>query len=343
MRYFVWFFGLLSQSMYGQNSSGGTDSLYRPRLIHFTPTSFSNRFSLNRTPVLTINSGDTVSTETIDAFGFDKNGTRRPGGGNPLTGPFYIKNAMAGDVLAITLTKLALNRPYAYTTETFVSRSMPEKINKQFRKFHVVKWKLDIENGLAWPDSSFKPYEHLQNFKVPLEPFLGCIGVAPSNKKNEILSFFQGTFGGNVDYDRVTQSATIYLPVFHNGAYLYIGDAHAVQGDGEIAGNALETSLDVEFTVKLIKKESLQLTYPRIEDAEYIMSMGSSKNLGNALKIASSGLLDWLQKDYRITLQEATQVMSTTIEYTIAEIADPEVVVIAKIKKELLKELKKYN
>lgn len=330
MKYLFCIFCLLNNSIKGQEISVAKE---HPRLIHFAPTSFVNKFSLNNSPVLTIRSGDTVSTETIDAFGFDKNGVKRQRGGNPLTGPFYIENAMPGDVLAITLTKLSLNRSYAYTTESFVSRSMPEKISKQFKKFHVVKWKLDIENGFAWPDSSFKPYEHLGNFKVPLEPFLGCVGVAPANKRNEILSFFQGPFGGNIDFDRVTQSATIYLPVFHEGAFLYIGDAHAVQGDGEIAGNALETSLDVDFTVKLIKKELLQLSYPRVEDAAYIMTLGSAKNLNDALKIASSGLLDWLQKDYSLTLQEATQVMSTTIEYTIAEIADPEVVVVAKLKR----------
>jgi amidase len=176
-----------------------------------------------------------------------------------------------------------------------------------------------------------------------LNPFLGCIGVAPSNKRNEILSFFQGNFGGNLDFSRITQSATIYLPVFHKGAYFYIGDGHAVQGDGEIAGNALETSLDVEFTIKLIKTSTLQIDYPRVEDASYIMAIGSGKTVDNALKMATAGLLQWLQNDYLITLQEATQVMSTAIEYTIAEIADPEVVVVAKIKKEILNGLKRNN
>jgi amidase len=99
----------------------------------------------------------------------------------------------------------------------------------------------------------------------------------------------------------------------------------------------------VEFTVKLIKNNPLNLTYPRVEDSLYIMAAGLGKTLDNALKIATSGLLDWLQMDYRLSLEEATQVMSTSIEYTIAEIADPGVEVVAKIKKEMLKGLKKYN
>ena len=332
-----------AKSINGQTPTSVNNST-KPKLIAFTPTSFSNKFSLNISPVLHIHSGDTVQTETIDAFGRDKKGVKRQGGGNPLTGPFYIEDAKAGDVLQIKLIKVSLNRDYAYTTETFVSRSMPDSLTRQFKKKSpVVKWKLDIENGVAYPDSSSSPYHNLKDFRVPLQPFLGCIGVAPSNKPNEILSFFQGNFGGNLDYNRITQSATVYLPVLHDGGYFYIGDGHAVQGDGEIAGNALETSLDVEFSINLVKKETLQIKYPRVEDSTYIMAIGPGKTTDKAIKVATAGLLEWLQSDYHLTLPEATQVMSTAIEYTIAEIADPEIIVVAKIKKEILKGLKKID
>ena len=304
---------------------------------HFTPTSFSNSFTLNREPVLKIRSGDTVLTETIDAGGFDKNGVRRQKPGNPLTGPFYIENCSAGDVVAVTITKLNLNRVTAFTSESFSSRAVPKTIANDMKKFRPVKWNLDTLAGFATVNDT--SYEHLQNFKVPLRPFLGCIGVAPSNKKNEILSFFQGAFGGNMDFEGVTQHATVYLPVFHEGAYLYIGDGHALQGHGEIAGNALETSLNIEFTVRVIKKETLSLSYPRVEDSTYLMATGFDKSLDEALKVATNGLLEWLQQDYHLSLQEATQVLSTSIEYTIAEIADPDVEVVAKIRKEVLKTL----
>jgi len=328
-----------AQCVSGQTLSN-SDSFSNRRRVSFIPNSFSNFFSLNVNPVLRINSGDTVETETIDALGFDKNGVKRQGGGNPLTGPFYVANSKAGDVLKITFRKISLNRPYAYTTEAFVARSMPDSIHSRFKKPHLVKWKLDLENGFASPDSSYIPYNNLQEFKVPLEPFLGCIGVAPKNKRNEILSFFQGDFGGNLDFNRVTQASTIYLPVLHDGAYFFVGDGHAIQGDGEIAGNALETSLDVEFTIELIKGDALQIRFPRVEDSTYLMAIGPARNLDEAIKIATAGLLDWLQHDYRLTLQEVTQVMSTTIEYAIAEVADPEVIVVAKIKKASLGELK---
>jgi acetamidase/formamidase len=334
--FFVLFLGSNGQPVVSGHGPG------KSTYVHFIPEKFSNLFTLNTEPALKIHSGDTVSTETIDAMGFDKNGVKRQKGGNPLTGPFYIENSQAGDVLQITLNTVSLNRPYAYTTETFISRSMPSEITKQFdKKAPLVKWKLDLEAMTGWPDSAAGKYDHLQNFKIPLNPFLGCIGVAPDKRKNEILSFFQGSFGGNMDYSRITSGSTVYLPVFHDGGFLFIGDGHAAQGDGEIAGNALETSLNVSFTVKLIKKEKLQLTIPRIEDSAYIMSVGSSETLENALKTATADLLVWLRNDYQISLEEATQVMSTSIEYTIAEIADPEVIVVAKIKKKLLLSLKK--
>lgn len=307
--------------------------------IYFTPTTFSNSFSLNVQPALKIKPGDSVSTETIDAAGYDKNGIKRQKGGNPLTGPFYVEDATAGDVLAITITQLSLNRSTAITTESFSSRSVEKSIAQHFKKAKLIKWKLDTLTGLASIlDDSL--YEHLHAFNVPLKPFLGCIGVAPLNKKNEILSFFQGSFGGNLDCSFITKDATIYLPVFHDGAYLFVGDGHALQGNGEIAGNALETSLNISFTVKVITKDSLQLTTPRIENSDYIMSIGAAKSLDDAIKIATTDLLNWLQHDYHLTQQEATQVMSTTIEYNIPEIADPNVEVLAKIKKSLLGSLK---
>lgn len=196
--------------------------------------------------------GDTVRTETIDAMGFDQKGAHRARGGNPLTGPFFIEGAEPGDVLAVRLLEVSLNRDYAYTSEYLVSRCMPKEVMSNFpKRARMVKWKLDRQNNLAWPDTTLNSYPRLRQFKIPLNPFLGCVGVAPGNRKNEVLSFFQGPFGGNLDYNRVRSGSTIYLPVFHEGAFLYIGDGHALQADGEIAGNALETSMNVVFSVQL--------------------------------------------------------------------------------------------
>ncbi len=292
---------------------------------------------------MTMRQGDTIETETIDAGGYDQQGVKRQRGGNPLTGPFYVDQAKAGDVLAISLLKVSLNRNYAFTTEGFVGRSMPDSIIKQFgKKLSLVRWTLDRQGGFAWPDTAHKSYIHLRDFKIPLRPFLGCVGLAPANGKNEILSYFQGPFGGNLDFHLLTRGATIYLPVFHDGAYLYFGDGHALQGAGEIAGNALETSMDIAFSVRIIKNAP-SMTSPLLEDSIWLMAIGIDKELDKALKIAGGSLLDWLLSEYELSLAESTQVLSTSIEYEIAEIADPYVEVVAKIRKDLLTSLRKKS
>jgi acetamidase/formamidase len=103
----------------------------------------------------------------------------------------------------------------------------------------------------------------------------------------------------------------------------------------------MQASLNVEFTVRVIKNQSAPLSSPRVEDATYLMNFGIDKSLDGAVKKATYGLFTWLQSDYHISLQEASQIMSTCIEYFIPEIADPYVEVVAKIKKEFLNQLKK--
>jgi amidase len=308
----------------------------------FHPTTFFHSFQADSPAMLTIRPGEIVETETVDAAGFDKEGRKRTRGGNPLTGPFVVEGAAVGDVLAIRLLSVSLNRDFAFTTEYFANRSMPKEIVKNFRKARRIRWGIDRDRGMTWPDSPSGAYPRLSGFRIPVAPMLGCIGVAPAGRG--VLSFFQGPWGGNLDFSRIRTGATVYLPVFREGAYLYIGDGHALEGDGEIAGNALETSMDVRISVEVLKTDSkadsLPLTDPRVEDEEYIMALGTDKDLGEAVKKASKNLLDWLRRDYRLGLDEATQVMSTTIEYSIAEIADPNVVAVARIRKKLLQGLK---
>jgi len=300
-----------------------------PKRIDFIPTLFYHNFSGDTLPVLKIFPGDTIHTESVDAMGVDKNGVKRVRSGNPLTGPFYIETAEPGDVVAITLTKLSLNRGYANSAEGFVSRALPKSYLQNSKKVTLVKWDFDPEKKTARPAVQ---HEHLQHFSVPLNPMLGCVGVASEGKK-QILTFNAGPFGGNMDFSRVAQSATIFLPVFHQGGLLYIGDGHAMQGDAELNGDALETSMDIEFTIQVLKGEQQKISMPMIEDSVYIMTVGLAKTLDDALKTANAGMMDWLQKNYHLTYPEATIFLGAAVEYTIAEVADPKVEVIAKIKK----------
>ena len=312
----------------------------QPKTIEFKPTTYYRNFSHKISPVLKIFPGDTLVSETVDAGGFDKAGKRIAERGNPQTGPFYIEGAMPGDVLAITLTEISLNRDYALTVEQFVKRSLPFEVAKPVfgRNAKQVKWTLDREKGFAFPQIT---HEHLSNLKIPLKPFMGCVAVAAPPKDKEPLTYSAGQFGGNMDFYKIAQGATVYLPVFHEGALLYMGDGHALQGDGEITGDALETSMDFSLVTRVIKSTELQIKFPRIEDNEHIMAMATAKTLEEALKQATLGLLEWVQKDYGLSLNEATQVLGPLMEYRIPTLAGPKVEIIAMLKKEPLKGLTK--
>lgn len=307
--------------------------------IQFKPTVYYNNFSYKFPAVIKIQQGDTIRSESVDAGGIDKNGERIAKRGNPVTGPFFIEGASPGDIVAITLTSVSLNRNYATTVGGFVKRSLPMDAMREVygRKAKLVKWKLDTINGYATP---LFENEHLENFRVPLNPFMGCLGVAAPSESGEPLTYFADEYGGNMDFNKITKGATIYLPVFHEGALLYIGDGHALQGDGELNGDALETSMDFAFVAKVIKGEP-KIAFPRIEDSEYIISMAMDKTLEQAFKNATLGLLEWLKKDYNLTLVEASQVIGTCAEYRIPAVADPKLEIAAMIKKKYLIGLKK--
>ena len=311
----------------------------KARRINFIPGSFQRAFSTAVAPVLHIWPNDTIHTESVDAGGMDKNGKRRVLGGNPLTGPFYVETALPGDVLAITITRLQLNRPWAISTQAIVDRALTNSFTQKHKlSFEGVKWNLNIEKGIASPE---KPHEHMKHFEVPVKPMLGCVGVAPWFGSQPIATGDSGPFGGNMDFNQITEGSTVYLPVFRAGALLYLGDAHALQGDGELTGDALETSMDIEFKVKVIKDTSVHIGNPRVEDARYIMSIGLSGSLDDAFKEATSELANWLEQSYKLTPPEIAQVLGTCIEYQVCEVADRNVGVVAKIKKERLDKLNK--
>ncbi len=309
------------------------------RRIVFAPDRFYSVFSSKIPPVLHIAPGDTVQTESVDANGVDRNNIQRvkEGSANPLTGPFYIEGAMPGDVIAVHITKLHINRVRATGAEFFVPRSLPDSILKKLpnagamNRDPAVQWVIDTVAGLGRPAN---PHAHLQYFSVPLKPMLGCVGLAPEGK--EISTEDAGPFGGNMDFSLITKGAIVYLPVSHPGGLLFIGDAHALQGDGELNMAALEISMDFEFTTTIIPHQHMQITYPRIEDSTYIMTVGLAVHLDDAFKIANAGMLSFLQKEYDLSDVEAAQVMGSSLEYQIPEITDPQVEVVAKIKKSRL-------
>ena len=310
----------------------------KPAHINFIPTKFYSEFSSANAPVLTIRPGDIINTWTVDCNGFDSLNQKRTDGDavNPLTGPFYVEGAQPGDVLMVTLVYLGFNRNTAFSSLSFHERSLPAEEYASFSKPTPVIWNLNLTNNTASPDMQSA---RLKNFTVNIHPFLGCVGVAPAS--NPFPTTDSGPFGGNMDFTAVTTGATVYLPVYHTGALLTLGDGHAAQGDGELNWDAIETSLNVAFTVQLIKQPAIALQNPRVENKDYIMAVGADSSLDVALKIATSNLLQWVQHQYHLTNEEATQVIGSSLEFKIAEIVDPKTEIVAMIKKSALAKIGK--
>jgi len=307
----------------------------QPRTHDFTPEKFHRSFSGAIEPVMRIFPGDTVRTKGVDAGGRDEKGIRRSLGGNPQTGPFYIERAMPGDTLVVTLNRVRLNRDTAGSGQSIMANALlPYHLRSlpRVEKFDS-SWTLDRERGVA---RLTNPTERLKNYTVPLRPMLGCVGVAPP-RGGAIPTTDSGIFGGNMDYNQIREGTTVYLPVFQPGALLFLGDGHAVQGDGELTGDALETSMEFEFTVDL--REGRSIGAPRAENEEYIMAIGIAGSLDDALRIATSEMVRWIETDYKLNPAEAAIVLGTVMRYDVADLVGSQVSIVAKLPKTALAQL----
>ena len=301
----------------------------------FTPTTFYRQFSAANKPVLTVAPGDTIHTTTVDAGGTDEKGVTRVLGGNPETGPFYIETAMPGDTLVVYLTRVRLNRDWAISDDGIVPRGLDTGLAVKMKDTgKSVRWHLDTTSGVATLE---KPSEHLAHYSVPLRPMLGCVGTAPRPSAAAPSTGDSGGFGGNMDFNEVAEGATIYLPVRTPGALFYLGDGHAAQGDGELNGNALETSMEVEFTVDVISGKRVR--GPRVESATHIMAVGLDGSIDDAFRDATSNMAAWLEEKYGLTPSEVAEVLGTSAEYKVSEVADRNAGVVLKINKERLQTL----
>lgn len=306
-----------------------------PQRHEFTPTVFYRQFSPHNKPVLTIHPGDTIHTTTVDAGGTDEKGIVRVLGGNPETGPFYVQNTYPGDTLVIHLNRVRLNRDWAQSDDFLVGRALDGELAAKMKDLgKTVRWHLDVEQGIATPE---KPTEHLAHYAIPLKPMMGCLATTQRIASAPPGTGDSGGYGGNMDFNEIVEGATVYLPVNVTGAFLYIGDGHAAQGDGELNGNALETSMDVEFTVEVISGK--HAPGPRVVSATHVMAVGLGGSLEDALRDATSNMAKWLTDDYQLTPSELAQVLGSASEYKVSELADRNVGIVLKINKDRLKTL----
>jgi len=298
----------------------------------FQPTEFHNTFSGAHKPVLRINPGDHVITSTIDARGVDSAGVQRGQAGNPETGPFFIEGADPGDTLVVHLLRLETNRATGWSASLLA----PYTADPGFLRFEALRepktatWQIDKQKGVAYLDpGEFKG----SRIELPLRPMLGCIATAPANKA-AIPTSTPDNFGGNMDYNGMGVGATLMLPVFEPGALLFLGDGHARQGDGEVVGSAIETSLDVEYSVDVVKRK--MINWPRLENQDFIMVLGSSRAMNEALQHATTELMRWLMESYGFDERGASLLLGQGMEYEIANVVDPEFTIVAKMRKRYL-------
>jgi len=299
---------------------------------HFQPTVYHTVIGAHE-PVLHIKSGDTVITTTVDNAGRDAADQQVTPGGNPQTGPFFIENAEPGDTLAVHFDRIVPNRKIGRTA-TVVSPNVlePHYVASQMPKGGGAEWEIDVEK---WTVTLISPDTQLGNLALPLEPMVGCFGVAPP-RGQAISTATSSTHGGNMDYRGFAEGVTVYFPVFVSGALFHLGDGHAAQGDGEIVGTGIEISFDVQFTVNLIKKKGIG--WPRAENDDYILTAGNARPLDQAVQHATTELIRWLE-ELGLEKKAVHILLGQCVEYDVGNVFDPAYTMICKVKKSILQNI----
>ena len=297
----------------------------------FTPKIGYQAFKV-REPVLTLKPGDVLISETLMGGYYTEEGGAWPG----EVGPIYIEGATPKDQLVVKVIKVRTNRQWGparirpgfggLAADVRVRMLNPDIPSERFL------WRLDRGRNIASLDL---PRSKLGKIEVPMAPMLGRVAVAPKGEES-FPGLWPGDFGGNMDAPEIKEGATVYLPVFHEGALFYFGDGHAVQGEGEIAGTGLEATMDVILQFDLIKDKPID--WPRIENDEFIMVAASARPLIDAFRLAHIELIEWLEDDYGFDRWEAYQVLAQVAESTVANIVDPQYTVVPKFPKKYLPE-----
>lgn len=244
-------------------------------------------FTRHAEPRLRIAPGETIMVETQDAFSGqirtaeDRRDKSTMPFSNPLTGPILVEGAEPGDALAVTIRSIEPTLGQCFTRTGDAGPLAPWLGSNCPHGTHVCR----IADGVIhWS-------EHV---KIPYRPMLGCIGTAPSWGVPTTLP--AGPHGGNMDIVEVAPGNTIYLPVTVPGAYLYVGDAHAAMGHGELSASGLEMPAETVLTVDLAKGKTIP--GPRVETPTEIISIASGAPMERATAQAFSQLILWMEGDY---------------------------------------------
>ncbi|MFC3212072.1 acetamidase/formamidase family protein [Planomicrobium okeanokoites] len=266
-------------------------------------------FSRKNAPVLRVNSGDTVSIDTCDCFTDQIQSADQEVAAidwnriNPATGPVYVEGASAGDLLKVTIDELEIGDQGVMVTGPDLG-VMGHRLEEMESKI------IPIRNGKA----IFNEKLHL-----PLNPMIGVIGVAPEGEP--VSCGTPGAHGGNMDTKHITQGATLYFPVFTEGALFALGDFHAAMGDGEVSVSGIEVPGRATVTLEVVK--GFHSKFPVLINNEGVSLLVSAMTLDEAVKVATEEMIDLLLPFTDLSVSEMTMLMSAAGEAQISQVVDP--------------------
>lgn len=286
-------------------------------------------------PVLRVKPGDRIVVETRDAFeGALKTEKDKPSRKlhmpflNPQCGPILVEGAKKGDALAVYIESMkprgenprgttALISEFGGLTGTAYTAMLNEPLPEKVRKVNL------DEKWVYWSDRITLPYR----------PHIGTLSCSP--EIDSINSLTPDQHGGNMDVPDMGPGSITYLPVRSPGARLFIGDAHACQGDGEVCGTAVEYASTTAIVVDLV--EGWTIDWPRLETEELIMAIGSARPLEDAARIAYRELIRWLVADHGFEKFDAYMMLSLCAKARLGNFVDPKYTVGAALRKVYLK------
>jgi acetamidase/formamidase len=294
---------------------------------HFIPAAYHNVLA-TLPAALTVDSGDTVTTDTIDANGWDRHGRKVTHGPNPMNGPIAVTGALPGDSLKVEILAMEPIRATGWTRASLAENVVDPTFVPNLPPRARANWAIDRNARtvtLTDPPVGF-------DLTLPLAPMIGCFGVAP-NEGQAISTATSAEHGGNMDYRRLGPGSTIWFPVSAPGALFFLGDCHAIQGDGEIVGTGVETCFQV--TVRLTV-EKRRIIWPRGETGRDIFTIGNARPLDQALQHATTEMARWLEQDYGLDITAASHLMGQCVRYDIGNVYDPAYTVACRLPKSVL-------
>ena len=283
-------------------------------------------FDASLKPVLTIDSGDVVKLWTttgnpryFEALGVPKQNIPAElyaafegwsGDGredHTLDGPIAVRGAEPGDTVEIRIRSIELWLPIAAMSFRANRGTLPEEFPYS-------------RDRVFFLDLAHKTVPFAPGIVVPAKPFWGVIGVAPPPSMGRVPSGPPNVFGGNMDNHDLQPGTSLFLPVHATGALISIGDGHAVQGGGEAAMSAVETSLRGE--VQIVLHKDMHIRWPRAETPTHYMTVGLSEDLNVAVKIATHEMLDFVVATRGLSRDDAYMLLSAAMDLHVTENVD---------------------